>query len=34
MKAILIALALVVATAAPSMAIEFNNSTVGAFGTR
>ena len=32
MKAILIALALVVATAAPSMAIEFNNSTVHAFG--
>jgi hypothetical protein len=32
MKAILIALALVVVTAAPSMAIEFNNSTVHAFG--
>jgi hypothetical protein len=32
MKAILIALALVVATAAPSMAVEFNNSTVSAFG--
>lgn len=32
MKAIFIALALVVATAAPSMAIEFNKSTVNAFG--
>jgi hypothetical protein len=33
MKTILIALALVVATAAPSMALEFNNSTVsGSFG--
>ncbi len=33
MKAILIAFALVVATAAPSMALEFNNSTVsGGFG--
>jgi hypothetical protein len=33
MKTILIALALVVATAAPSLAIEFNNSTVsGSFG--
>ena len=32
MKAIVIALALVVATAAPSMAVEFNNSTVNAFG--
>jgi len=29
MKTILIALALVVATAAPSLALEFNNSTVG-----
>jgi hypothetical protein len=28
MKTVLIALALIVATAAPSMAIEFNNSTV------
>ena len=33
MKTILIALALVVATAAPSMALEFNNETVqGTFG--
>jgi hypothetical protein len=33
MKTVLIALALIVATAAPSMAIEFNNSTVsGGFG--
>jgi len=29
MKTIFLALALVVATAAPSVAIEFNNSTVG-----
>ena len=34
MKTLFIALALLVATAAPSMALEFNNSTVGAFGTR
>ena len=33
MKTVLIALALIVATAAPSMALEFNNSTVsGSFG--
>ena len=33
MKTVLIALALIVASAAPSMAIEFNNSTVsGGFG--
>jgi hypothetical protein len=33
MKTLLIALALFVATAAPSMALEFNNSTVqGSFG--
>ena len=32
MKTFFIALALIVATAAPSMALEFNNSPVGAFG--
>ena len=32
MTAILTALALLVPTAAPSMAVEFNNSTVNAFG--
>ena len=33
MKTVLIALALIVATAAPSMALEFNNETVqGTFG--
>jgi hypothetical protein len=33
MKTVFIALALIVATAAPSMALEFNNSTVsGSFG--
>ena len=34
MKTLFIALALIVATAAPSMAVEFNNSTVHAFGSR
>jgi len=32
MKTLFLALALVVATAAPSMAVEFNNGTVGGFG--
>lgn len=32
MKTLFLALALVVAFAAPSMAIEFNNHTVGVFG--
>lgn len=32
MKMILLALVLALSFAAPSMAVEFNNSTVGAFG--
>jgi hypothetical protein len=34
MKTLFLALALVIATAAPSMAVEFNNSTVGGFSSR
>jgi hypothetical protein len=34
MKTIFLALVLAVTFVAPSMAIEFNNNTVGAFGTR
>ena len=34
MKTLFLTLALVIGFAAPSMAVEFNNNTVGAFGTR